>query len=138
MATPPKWILKLANTVAAHLEPMEPMPPLGCHYHQCESGWEIAVFPSQTEIIGGPMDGRHTSARYRLDILAVTNLFSRVDEMSWQSRSLGEDDQLGAHVCIGGLVENETVFVRILETAPACFSPGRKAFTNHGCVIESW
>lgn len=138
MAAPPEWILNLANSVTACLEPLDPMPPLGCHYHHCEVGWEISIFPSQTEIVGGPEDGRHIAPRFRVDILAVAGLFSQIDEMSWQSKSVDEEDQLGCHIAIGGRFENETVFVRVLKTAPACFDPGRKAFYNHGCLIETW
>ena len=138
MATPPAWILNLANNVAGCLEPLEPMPPLGCHYHQCDTGWEISIFPSQTEIVGGPQDGRQLAPRFRVDVLRVVNLFSRIDDISWQSKSVNEEDQLGSHVSIAGTFELEAVAVRILKTAPACFDPGRKAFTNHGCLIETW
>ena len=138
MAAPPEWISKFANSVAACLEPLEPMPPLGCHYHKCETGWEISIFPSQTEIVGGPHDGRQIAARFSVNILAAAALFSQIDEITWQSKSVHEEDQLGSHVAIGGLFEEQTVSVRILKTAPACFDPGRKAFFNDGCLIETW
>ncbi len=138
MAAPPEWILKLANGVAACLEPLELMPPLGCHYHQCEAGWEISIFPSQTEIVGGPQDGRQVAARFRVDIRAVTALFVQINELTWQSKSVNEEDQLGSHLAIDGLFEEEAVSVRVLKTAPTCFDPGRKVFFNHGCLIETW
>lgn len=138
MATPPAWILNFANTVAECLEPLEPMPPLGCHYHFCESGWEISIFPSQTEIVGGSQDGRQTAPRFRVDVLKIANLFARIEDASWQSRSVDEDDQLGCHISICGKIESESVAVRILATAPACFGPGRKAMTHQGYLVETW
>lgn len=138
MANPPKWILNLANSVTSFLQPLEPMPPLGCHYHQCESEWEISIFPSQTEIVGGPEDGRQIDARFQIDILAVTGLFSRIDEMTWQSKSVDEQDQLGSHIAIGGLIEGEQVSIRMLKSAPACFDPGRKAMFHHGRLVDTW
>lgn len=138
MPTPPGWILTLANDVTACLDPLEPMPPLGCHYHLCETGWEISIFPSQTEIVGGPHDGRQIAPRFRVDILAMAGLFSQIAEMTWQSKSMNEDDQLGSHIAIDGLIEGEAVSVRVLKTAPACFDPGRKALINDGRLIETW
>lgn len=114
------------------------MPPLGCHYHQCESGWEISIFPSQTEIVGGPKDGRQIAARFRMNVLSVAQLFSQVEELTWQSKAVNEDDQLSNHVAIAGLVEGVPVAVRVLKTAPACFDPGRKVLVNNGSLIETW
>lgn len=138
MPTPPDWILKLANDVTACIEPLEPMPPLGCHYHQCETVWEISIFPSKTEIVGGPNDGRQIGPRFRLNMLGVASLFTQIDDITWQSKSVDEQDQLGCHVAIGGFIENEAVSVRILKTAPSCFDPGRKALIHDGCLIETW
>lgn len=138
MATPPEWISLLANNVTSCLEPLEPMPPLGCHYHYCPAGWEITIFPSVTEIVGGPNDGRQTAARFRVDVLAVANVFTRLDGITWQSRAVDIDDQLGSHLSIEGMINDERVAVRVLKTAPACFDPGRKAFIKQGCLIETW
>ena len=138
MPNPPEWISSLANSVATCLEPIEPMPPLGCHYHQCETAWEISIFPSQTEIVGGPDDGHQTAPRFQVDILAVANHFTEVHAMTWQSKSVGDEDQLGCHLSIEGIHSGESVSIRILKAAPDCFDPGRKAMTNHGYLIETW
>jgi hypothetical protein len=138
MPTPPKWILNLANSVTACLEPLEPMPPLGCHYHLCETGWEVSIFPSLTEIVGGPQDGRHVAPCFQVDILAVAQLFKQIDGVTWQSKSVDEGDQLGCHIAINGNFDGEAVSVRILNSAPACFDPGRKAFVHDGRLIETW
>lgn len=138
MPPTPLWIVNLANSVAAHLEPLEPMPPLGCHYHCCDCYWEISLFPSQTEIVGGSEDGRQSAPRFFVDVLAVARLFSRVDELTWQSKSVDDSDQLGSHIAIGGLCEGESVSIRILQSAPRDFDPGRKAMVHDGCLIETW
>ena len=138
MSSPPFWIINLANNVTASLEPLEPLPPLGCHYHLCEGCWEISIFPAHTEIVGGPQDGHQTAPRFRVDILAVARLFSSVDDIVWQTKSVNEDDQLGSHVAITGTCDQETVSVRVLQSAPDCFEPGRKAMTNEGYLIETW
>ena len=138
MSAPPSWIVNIANSVAAHLEPLDPMPPLGCHYHLCDSSWEISLFPSQTEIVGGAQDGHQTAPRFFVDVLAIARLFSRVDELTWQSKPVDESDQLGSHIAIGGVCEGESVSIRILRSAPRGFDPGRKAMVHDGCLIETW
>lgn len=138
MPTPPDWIQVLADRIAACLEPLEPLPPLGCHYHDCESGWEISVFPSQTEVVGGIHDGLQTTPRFRVDVLGIAELFSQVDEISWQSRPVDESDDLGAHISLSGKIGGESVSIRILKRSPACFTPGRKALTREGYLLETW
>jgi hypothetical protein len=138
LVTPPDWIVDFANSVAGSLEPLEPMPPLGCHYHHCGTAWEITLFPSQTEIVGGPQDGHRLAPRFSVDILAIASLFTKIDEITWQSRSVGADDQLGSHVSVSGLLETEKVSVRILKMAPVCFDVGRKALIHEGFMIETW
>jgi len=138
MAIPPEWISTLANSVATCLEPLEPLPPLGCHFHQCETGWEISVFPAHTEIVGGADDGRHTAPRFRVDLLGVADHFTEIHSITWQSKSIDDEDQLGCHLAIDGQHGGEAVSVRILRSAPACFDPGRKAMTIDGCLIEIW
>lgn len=138
MSAPPLWIVNLANNVTACLEPLEPMPPLGCHYHLCERCWEISIFPSHTEIVGGPQDGHQTAPRFRADLLAIATLFSSIEGIAWQTRSVNDEDQLGAHIAITGVCDHESVSVRVLQSAPSEFEPGRKAMTNEGCLIDTW
>jgi hypothetical protein len=138
MSAPPLWIVDLANNVTACLEPLEPMPPLGCHYHLCERCWEISIFPAHTEIVGGPHDGHQTAPRFRADLLAIATLFSSIEDIAWQTRSVNEGDQLGAHIAITGVCDQESVSIRVLQSAPSGFEPGRKAMTNEGCLIETW
>jgi hypothetical protein len=114
------------------------MPPLGCHYYFCDGCWEIAIFPAHTEIIGGPHDGRQTAPRFRVDLLAIATLFSSVEEIHWQTRAVNDQDQLAAHIAITGICEHESVSVRVLQSAPSEFEPGRKAMTNEGRLIETW
>lgn len=138
MSVPPIWIVNLANNVAACLEPLEPMPPLGCHYHLCEDWWEISLFPSHTEIVGGPQDGHQTAPRFRVDVLAIASLFSSIEDITWQTKPMNAEDQLGSHIAIMGVCDGETVSVRVLQTAPSDFEPGRKALTHEGYLVDTW
>ncbi len=138
MPAPPTWLTKLANEIAAHLEPIESLSPVGCHYHQGESGWEITVFASKTEVVGGPHDGGLYESRFRIDLKQLASVFSEINEIHWQAQGLGREDELGAHLSIEGTYENEPVWVRIPAKAPSRFEPGRQMHIHHRRWKEVW
>lgn len=138
MTSPPDWLSNLANEVAAHIEPFEPLAPVGCHYHLGEEGWEITVFVSDTEVVGGPLDGNRYGSRFRIDLKQLLEVFTDVTAIDWQAHRLDEDDELGSHLSIQGLHGNEPVWVRIPATAPARFEPGRQMHVYHRRWKEVW
>ena len=137
----PDWLAKLANQIAAHLEPlgtMEPMGPIGCHYHLGPAGWEVTVFTASTEVVGGPHDGRTFGEVFEVDLKMLMSLFSSVTSVRWQSQSLGDEDELGAHLSIEGLYGEEPVCVRIPAVSPGRFGPGRKMLVYRRRWQEVW
>jgi hypothetical protein len=138
MHPPHEWLTTLANDVAVLLHPLLPLPPLGCHFFQADGTSEIAIFPSQTEIVGGPQDGRRVGSPFRVDILRLMRLFTRVEKVKWQSAVLDDEDELAAHLTIVGEVNGERVCVRILAEAPTRFEVGRKALVHDGLMLETW
>lgn len=53
---PPDWLAAFANAVASriHSHDVLLLAPLGCHYQLIENIWEVTIFASKTEVIGGP------------------------------------------------------------------------------------
>lgn len=138
MSCPPDWLANLANDVAALLEPMGSMGPIGCHFHHSPDGWEITVFASLTEIIGGRRDGCVFGPRFEVDIKELVCLFTSVTSLRWQSQEMGKDDELGAHLAIEGCYGEETVCVRIPAIAPDRFEPGRQMLVHQRRYQEVW
>ena len=138
MTPPPEWLATLANEVAAQIEPLGTMGPIGCHYHSGPAGWEITVFTALTEVVGGPHDGRVFGSRFEVDLKALVNIFSDVTAIRWQSESLGKQDELGAHLSIEGRYGEEPVCVRIPAVSPERFEPGRKMLVHHRSWQETW
>jgi hypothetical protein len=126
MTPPPEWLATLANEVAAQIEPLGPMGPLGCHYYPGPAGWEITVFAASTEVVGGPQDGRVLGARFEVNLKALISIFAEVTAMHWQSQTFGRQDELGAHLSIEGRYGEESVCVRIPAVSPQRFEPGRQ------------
>src|SRR6185369_1527031 len=102
MVSPPEWLSQFVNAVAQHIHAHDLLSPLGCHFHEHSGVWEVTLFASRTEIVGGPEDGRSPESNFNLNIGGVLPLFSRVDAIEWQAQSLGQNDELGPHLSISG------------------------------------
>ncbi len=122
MAKPPQWLEDLANQVADGMSVVDLPSPIGCHFHLNESEyqqWEVTLFCSATELVGGPCDGVVKPPNFTLDLKNVLNNFSEVTSFHWQAFTIGPDDELGSHVSIEGIYEGHYVWLRILAQAPA-------------------
>lgn len=134
MSHQPDWLRTFADAVAAHLHAVELLPPIGCHVHHHPEGWEVTLFASATEVVGGRRDGKVRTARFHVDVLAICQLFDEVSGIAWQTHRLGPSDELGAHLVVDGQVHGEPVSLRIPAVAPKMFAPGRIAHA----LTEQW
>ena len=134
----PDWIIQLAEQVADRFAPVDPVAPLGCHFHRTDDVWEVSVFAADTEIVGGAHDGRRRPSRFVLDVMPLISLFDQVFDITWQPTRFEKKDQLGGHVAIIGTYRGELVCLRILSRAPAQFPPGRRANVHQGVWENLW
>lgn len=138
MPAPPAWLKKLADDVALQISPSEVLSPIGCHFCCVEGVWEVTLFASSTQIVGGKRDGVLRSSRFNVDLRAISDLFARVDSVQWQALPLGPTDELGPHVSLEGTYEGNPVWLRILSKAPKRFKPGRRAVVYEAAWEEIW
>lgn len=138
MASPPPWLEELANAVALQMTPAEMMAPIGCHFCLVDSQWEITLFASKTEVVGGGQDGTLKSSKFSVDVKGITELFSNVENLHWQAVPMGSNDDLGAHLSLEGNYHGQAVWLRILSTAPKRYKAGRKALTYEMEWKEVW
>lgn len=138
MTTPPPWLQSLADQVTLQMKAVEHLAPLGCHVFRSPEQWEVTIFASATEIIGGPKDGRHKPSRFFLDVQGLIALFDRVDCVAWQAQGLGPDDDVGPHLSLEGIYQGEPVWLRIPSLAPRGFPTGRQAYVHQQTWEESW
>ncbi len=140
MTHPPIWLAETANRVAAQFHSAEALAPVGCHYFYDEeqSVWEVTIFVSGTETLGGEKDGRRTHSRFSVSIVGVSKLFSEIREFSWQAVSLGEDDDLGPHLSVEGLIGPHPIWLRITARPPEPFEPGRIADVSRRGFQDLW
>jgi hypothetical protein len=140
MATPPSWLAQLANDVVGQMTPADVLAPVGCHhYHnQAHDQWEVTIFVANTETIGGPCDGRQSPSRFHLDVLGLLTMFEHAEQVHWQAHSLGEEDDLGPHFSIEGTYGGQSIWLRVLASAPEQFEAGRYYHANEMRMVEVW
>jgi hypothetical protein len=138
MGAPPEWLSHFANAVTGNILSHDVLPPLGCHFSYSKNIWEVTVFASRTEIVGGPEDGHSTDARLYVDVKQVLDLFSQIEQISWQTQPLGPYDELGSHLSIAGTHDGYPVWLRITAVAPERFEAGRRAIVNKREFEEVW
>lgn len=140
MTSPPEWLLELTNRTTAEIAAFDVLSPLGCHYFRDERKdvWEVTVFASSTEIIGGERDGEHTHSRFALDLRQMSALLDELWSFHWQALPLGPDDDLGPHVSLEGRHAGHHVWLRILASPPKHFEPGRYINVYERSIDDLW
>lgn len=128
MTTPPSWLAQLADAAAGCLTTDDSIAPMGCHfyYHEPSRTWEVALFVTSTETLGGMADGQETWSRFMLDVEAVRKLFDEIDEVTWQSLPAALDDEFGCHIRFSGRHAQRKVSLAVLAMAPDRFESGVK------------
>lgn len=136
----PAWLKQLADQVASHIFAVDILAPLGCHYYHnlARDQWEVTLFVSRSETIGGPRDGQETSSRFTMDLCGLQQEFHSLENFFWQPLPLGEDDQLGAHLSVEGTVEGRNIWLRVLSQPPREFEAGRYVVAAEHRLEDRW
>ena len=140
MSSLPTWIEQLTESVIEHIQPVDLMAPIGCHvFHNPElNEWEVTLFAARTEVVGGQFDGKITSSKFVLDLQKLSELFSTVTRIQWQSHSIDQDDELGPNVSVEGMYNGHQVWLRILADSPERFETGRYVHSEELRVHNVW
>jgi len=140
MPVPPNWLKSMANQVASLMYDVDVLAPIGCHFfHNANRDeWEVTLFASSTEIVGGEWDGVLAPSKFCFDILKLGEIFEEVSSLHWQALPVDYDDQLGCHISIEGRYEDHQVWVRVLAESPEEFEPGRRIEAYEFDLREMW
>ncbi|MEZ6126578.1 MAG: hypothetical protein R3C49_25935 [Planctomycetaceae bacterium] len=139
-ARPPAWLRWLSNDAARAIVADEAHAPIGCHFFRNpENGeWEVSIFVSSTEVVGGPMDGRRLPLQLRLNIVHVMNLFDCTPAVFWQSDPIADDDELAQHISFEGTARGHRLWLRFLKESPEGTGPGRLLHSQNGRMENLW
>ena len=119
---PPNLGQALAEAVGAYLSADTAMGPMGFRCHEEDGFWDVLIFPTPVELLGGAHDGAVVAPGFSLDLEGLRSEFDEVTAFSWQA--LGFSD--GPHVAIEGVYQGHEVYVEILAYPPDDEEPGMK------------
>jgi hypothetical protein len=128
MDTDTQWLDELFETVANCTIADSPMGPLGYRYGEEEGFWEIHVYPTPVELVGGAVDGEVVAPGFTLDIEELRAAFDEIVELVWHSMGFPHDE--GPRVVVEGVYQGHRVFLQVLAYAPEDEEPGMKLDTN--------
>ncbi|MEZ6131399.1 MAG: hypothetical protein R3C59_22215 [Planctomycetaceae bacterium] len=137
---PPSWLRWLSNDAARGIIADESHAPIGCHFYQDAETqeWEVSIFVSSTEVVGGPMDGKRLPLQLQLNIGHVMSLFDETPAVFWQSDPIADDDELAQHISFEGTARGHRLWLRILKESPDGTGPGRLLFSSSGEMENLW
>lgn len=130
----PGWLLTLISDLAQGFEPFQGVARVGYEAQQGESGWEVALFLGETELVGGAEDGELCPVNFRYDIKILDRLFDALESVHWNAFP-------SSHVCfddvadlsmliVRGVVRGEAVQVQIHAGPPDSVGPGMRRHTD--------
>ncbi|HOW71924.1 MAG TPA: hypothetical protein PKY77_15100 [Phycisphaerae bacterium] len=122
----PDWLDSLVDEVGEHMTFHAASGPLGYRYREEQGFWEITIYPTPVELVGGAVDGEVVAPGFSLDLEGLQALFEEVKDFSWNV--LGWPHE-GPHVSIEGICGGHEVFLQILAQAPDDEEPGAKVDT---------
>ncbi len=126
MAEAPQWLTSLIDAVGNCMEAHCASGPLGFCWRQEDDFWEISVYSTPGEIVGGAQDGAVIVPGFSLDMQGLMAAFEKVADLHWIAQSFGPHDNLGPHVSIEGVYQGHEVWLQVLAEAPEDEEPGFK------------
>jgi hypothetical protein len=122
------WLDGLYEAVAGCVEADSPMGPLGLRYRVEDGFWEVWVYPTPVELVGGAFDGKVVAPGFTLDLEEMRSAFDSVVAFSWNALALNWPE--GPHVSIEGVFQGREVYLQVLAYAPEGEEPGLKLDTT--------
>ena len=126
MAEAPQWLTSLVDTVGNCMEVHCASGLLAFRWRMENDFWEIAVYSTPGEVVGGADDGAIIVPGFSLNVQELMSAFEEVADLHWQSQSSGPHDNQGPNVSIEGIYRGHEVWLKVLAEAPEDEEPGFK------------
>jgi hypothetical protein len=122
------WLALVHDAVSACVEAESPMGPLGLRYREEEGFWEIWVYPTPVELVGGRHDGEVVVPGFSLDLDQLRAAFDSVVAFGWNALGLNHSE--GPHISVEGAYQGREVYLQVLAQPPEDEEPGMKFDTT--------
>ncbi len=126
MAEAPHWRTSLVDVVGGCMEAYSPQGSLAFRWGEEGGFWELMVYSTPGEVVGGADDGALLVPGFSLDVQELMSAFEEVVAVHWRSQSFGPHDDAGQHISLEGVFQGHQVYLQVLAEAPADEQPGFK------------
>ncbi len=104
------------------------MRPLGPRYREEGGFWEVWIYPTPMDLVGGRHDGAVVVLGFTLDLDRLRASFDSVVAFGWSALGLNHNE--GPHVSVEGVFQGREVYLQVLAQAPEDEEPGMKFDTT--------
>jgi hypothetical protein len=118
MSEAPQWLTSLIDAVGNCMEAHCATGPLAFRWGNEEDFWEVRVYCTPGEAVGGAEDGAILVPGFSLDLMGLTSIFEELTDRQWQAHSFGPHDQEGPHISVEGVYQGHHVYLQVLAEAP--------------------
>ncbi len=130
----PTWLINFVEEVAQLFEPFSGVARAGYEVMSSDSGWEVALFLGEHEMIGGADDGRMQAVNFRFDMTPLYHSFTQIDAFHWNafpnSHVCFEDSTDLSFMTIDGIVNQTRVRLQIHAAPPETVGPSLKQYQD--------
>lgn len=118
------WLTDLLDAVTSCMEADSPMGRPGLRYQRADDFWEIWIYPTPVELVGGARDGAVLEPGFVLNVEQLRMAFDSVVDMGWNA--LGLNFVEGPHFYVEGAFGGRELFLQVLAHPPEGEEPGLK------------
>ncbi len=126
MPEAPQWLTALIDTVGSCMEVHCAAGPLAFRWGNEDDFWDVMIYCSPGEAVGGAEDGAILVPGFSLDLKELMSVFEELTDVHWRSQSFGPHDQEGQHISVEGVYQGHHVYLQVLAEAPEDEQPGFK------------
>ena len=126
MADAPQWLTSLVDAVGDCTEIHCACGPMAFRWGNDDDFWEVRIYYTPGEAVGGAEDGAVLVPGFTLDLMALMSVFEELTDARWHAHSFGPHDQEGPHVSVEGVYQGHHVYLQVLAEAPEGEEPGFK------------
>lgn len=123
----PDWLGAFVHQAAALFEPMTGVGRVGSTCEFVDDEWQARLYLGATETVGGKHDGHAELVSFQLNMLQLSQLFTRLDQFDWNVAA-SKDSGNSSFITLRGEVDQYPLCVKVYSRPPKDAGP---AFRQH-------
>jgi len=129
----PDWLQTLIADLAELFEPAEDVARAGFECQPTENGWEVGLFLSRVEIVGGRYDGKAELCQFSYNLQALRSHFEEISKLQMTALPKADREEAVSFVEVRGKVQQTDVSLKIYSIPPQDAGIGLRRYLNGQC-----